>query len=178
MGKSLKEYGDMMKNNRQEDEAKAKSAADAFGDGEYEEPELTADDDIQLSEIPISPMILEKELKRGHLIAMRAQEEFIYVVEDKENERYHLFTHTFGEEAAGRRDCKNDENSLEMIKQMLRVADAAYSCIYYKDLQLPSVMAAMEQGIVSRFPEVEKRVAKKPEEGEEASAGKDEDKQA
>ena len=103
MGKSLKEYGDMMKNNKKEDEAKVKekSAAAAFEE-DYEEPELTADDDIQLSELPISPMILEKELERGHLIALRAQEEFIYVVQDDENNRYHLFTHTFGEEAAGR----------------------------------------------------------------------------
>ena len=157
MGKSLKDYGNVLNINASEKKKKPLTEEDYVDE---EDPVLTVQDDIQLSEIPISPMILEKEVHKGHLIALRSQEEFIYIVENPEKERFHLFTHTFGEEAAGRRDCKNDENSMDMIKQMMRVADAAYSCIYCKELALPDVMAAMEQGIISRFPEVEKRVVK------------------
>lgn len=171
-GKSLKDFGKFNKNG-ENNENNIKSPEEYLDE---EDPVLTMDDELQLSTIPISPMILEKELHKGHLVALRAQEEFIYVVED--GERFHLFTHTFGEETAGRRDCKNDEQSLEMIKQMLRVADAAYSCIYCKEMQLYSVMAAMEQGIVNRYPEVEKRVvnAKTGEEKIVGDDGKAEDK--
>ena len=157
MGRSLKDYGNVMNIKASEKRTKPLTEEDYVDE---EDPVLTVNDDIQLSEIPISPMILEKEVHKGHLIALRSQEEFIYIVENPEKERFHLFTHTFGEEAAGRRDCRNDENSMDMIKQMIKVADAAYSCIYCKELALPDVMAAMEQGIISRYPEVEKRVVK------------------
>ncbi|MBR6258695.1 MAG: hypothetical protein IKR21_00605 [Oscillospiraceae bacterium] len=160
MGKSLKDYGNVLNINPKDNKTKPLTEEDYVDE---EDPVLTVQDDIQLSEIPISPMILEKEVHKGHLIALRSQEEFIYIVENPEKERFHLFTHTFGEEAAGRRDCRNDENSMDMIKQMIKVADAAYSCIYCKELALPDVMAAMEQGIISRFPEVEKRVVKTDE---------------
>lgn len=122
------------------------------------------DEEIQLSTIPLQTKIVMQELEKGHLVAIRSKNDFLYILED--GTRYKLFTHTVGEKEAGKRVSDKNENSPTMIDGMVRVAEAAYAA-EYGNMNVYGVMAAMEDAILTRFPVVE------TEEPEENKDGKD-----
>ena len=121
--------------------------------------ETPDEENLQLSTIPVDPKFAIKELEKGHLIAVRSGNEFMYIIEQAG--QYRMFTHTVGAKEAGKRVVDKAEQFSAMIRSIVKIADAAYAAEFPSSMNLYAVMQAMESAIMQRYPEVEKAAESK-----------------
>lgn len=109
------------------------------------------EDAVALGMLPKDGNYIIKELEKGHLIAARADNEFMYIFE--KDGKYLMFSHFAGSKEAGERSFEKNEKYTAMIKGVIKISDAVFSAEFNKKLSIYEVMAMMEEAILKRFPE-------------------------
>ena len=91
-----------------------------------------------------------RELEKGNIVVARSKNDFLYILE--EGKAYHMFSHNPSSPKGGKKSFPKDEKYTAIIKSFAQMADAMFLVEYDKSLNLFSVLASAEEGILSMYP--------------------------
>jgi len=107
-------------------------------------------ENINLDLLPADGNRMLEEISKGHMVIARSKSDFLYILEFDGS--IHMFSHTIGAPGGGQKQFEKDEKSTAMVRKVADLSDAVYLCEFDKNLNLYSVMATAEQGILDMFP--------------------------
>ncbi|MCL2392372.1 MAG: hypothetical protein FWC66_07175 [Oscillospiraceae bacterium] len=93
---------------------------------------------------------LFEELSKGNMVIARSKNDFLYIVAF--DEMIHMFSHTVGAPGGGQKQFPMDEKSTAIVRKICDLSDSMYKAEFDAGLNLYSVMATAEQGILDMFP--------------------------
>ena len=106
---------------------------------------------------PVNLALLQKDgesilkaLEKGDMVVARSTADFLYVV-DFDGE-YHMFNHTPGAPGGGQKRFPKDEKHRAMVRKLADLSETMYVAEFNKEMNIYSVMASAEDGILSMFP--------------------------
>ena len=107
-------------------------------------------ENINLDMLPKDGERVMKELAAGNMVIARSKNDFLYII--AYDEQFHLFSHTPGAPGGGQQKFPIDEKYVATVRNLADISDAVYLAEFDKNLNLYSVMATAEEGILSMFP--------------------------
>jgi len=105
---------------------------------------------INLELLPKDGEAIMKALEKGNMVVARSKADFLYVL-DFEGE-YHMFNHTPGAPGGGQKRFPKDEKHHAIVRKLPALSESLYVVEFQKEMNIYSVMASAEDGILSMFP--------------------------
>ncbi|MDR0838976.1 MAG: hypothetical protein LBN99_04965, partial [Oscillospiraceae bacterium] len=112
--------------------------------------EKDKDELITLDLFPREGERVLRELGDGNMVVFRERNNFLYVVEL--NRQFHMFSHTPGAPGGGQQQFPVNEKYQASVRKIAELADAAYLCVFDREMNLYGVLQAAEEGILAMFP--------------------------
>jgi len=105
--------------------------------------------------IDLKPLALTEDdffnaLSDGHMVVFRSERDFLYIL--RKDAAFFMFSHTPGAEEGGRKKYPEDEKSLAIVKNLVKISDSAYEVTFSEEMDTMGVMVSAEQGILELFP--------------------------
>ena len=91
-----------------------------------------------------------KALEKGKMVVARSKTDFLYVF-DFDGE-YHMFNHTPGAPGGGQKRFPKDEKHRAIVRKLADLSESMYVAEFQDGMNIYSVMASAEEGILSMFP--------------------------
>ncbi|MDR1068502.1 MAG: hypothetical protein LBL36_04575 [Clostridiales Family XIII bacterium] len=105
--------------------------------------------------IDLKPLALAEDdvftaLSDGHMAVLRAGRDFLYIL--RKDAAFFMFSHMPGSPEGGRKRLPEDEKSVAIVRNLIKIADSAYEVTFAEAMDVRGVMVSAEEGILELFP--------------------------
>jgi len=107
---------------------------------------------VNLELLPCDEVKMMEVLSRGNMVAARSGNDFLYLIHETKEDSFRMYTHTPGLPEGGTKQFPRNEQNTALIGKLAQIADAVYLVEFEDGMNLFSVMASAEEGILSLFP--------------------------
>jgi hypothetical protein len=108
------------------------------------------EDTIDLKPLALTEDNFFEALSNGHMAVLRSERDFLYIL--RKDAAFFMFSHTPGSSDGGRKKLPEDEQSLAIMKNLVKISENAYEVTFSEDMDVRGVMVSAEQGILELFP--------------------------
>lgn len=108
------------------------------------------DEIIKLDVLPKDGDAIIKELEKENIVVARSKNDFMYILE--RDTEFLMFSHNLNSPEGGKKNFPKNEKNIAVIKSLIKMADSVFLVEFNKGLNLISVLASAEEGILSMYP--------------------------